>query len=376
MREIHVFFDNTYYTFAWLQPLFEAKKYFKKLGYHINFSRLDIVNIFLKKSLISQLKKEKSYDIVVLAIHHKSELGRIGTDQRRLILENIKEKCNKLVWMDCSDSTGTCMFDVLDVVDLYLKKQILKDKHLYTNQFKGQRIHTDYYYKTFHLSAPSNETEVFWIADVTNLSKIDVSWNISFWNNIRTGMISRIKKLLSLDSLNLKGRYTDFEEKNITLFFNGTCPKEENAISFQRLKVFSEVEQYNDSKYIVERNKISRKSYELNMRSSKFVISPFGWGEICNRDFEAFLFGSCLIKPTVNHLETFPNLFIENETYIPIDWDFQNFKKILYFLSTAEGQSLGKNIAKKGNDLFVYYRKNKGSLLAEHIVDVFSKHNI
>ena len=31
-------------------------------------------------------------------------------------------------------------------------------------------------------------------------------------------------------------------------------------------------------------------------------MSPFGFGEICYRDFEAMLNGACLIKPDVSHL--------------------------------------------------------------------------
>ena len=81
----------------------------------------------------------------------------------------LEEIVNKIVWLDDSDSTGITHFELLPLVDLYLKKQLLKDKKLYSqNQFYGDRIYTDYYHRTvgvedegvlYHLSvavAPAN----------------------------------------------------------------------------------------------------------------------------------------------------------------------------------------------------------------------------
>ena len=32
------------------------------------------------------------------------------------------------------------------------------------------------------------------------------------------------------------------------------------------------------------------------------LLSPFGWGEICYRDFEAIMCGNILVKPDMSHL--------------------------------------------------------------------------
>ena len=42
------------------------------------------------------------------------------------------------------------------------------------------------------------------------------------------------------------------------------------------------------------------------MRQSKIVVSPFGFGEMCHRDFEAWGCGAVLLKPRVDHLRTLP----------------------------------------------------------------------
>jgi hypothetical protein len=40
--------------------------------------------------------------------------------------------------------------------------------------------------------------------------------------------------------------------------------------------------------------------------SSKCVVSPFGWGETCYRDWETVFAGCVLIKPSVKHVDNFP----------------------------------------------------------------------
>lgn len=50
-------------------------------------------------------------------------------------------------------------------------------------------------------------------------------------------------------------------------------------------------------------------------------MSPFGCGEVCFRDFEAVLNDSLLLKPHMDHLETWPDIFRPGETYVPISWD-------------------------------------------------------
>ena len=98
------------------------------------------------------------------------------------------------------------------------------------------------------------------------------------------------------------------------------------------------------------------------MRSSMAIVSPYGWGEICYRDFETFLAGAALIKPNMDHIETWPNLYKKHETYIPIPWKIEKWESILpnilsdkkLLLKVANnGQNSFKKIwTKEGNDKF------------------------
>ena len=66
------------------------------------------------------------------------------------------------------------------------------------------------------------------------------------------------------------------------------------------------------------------------MQDSKLCFSPFGYGELCWRDVEAFASGAVLVKPDMSHLETSPNMYVANETYFPIKWDFSDFHEVVY----------------------------------------------
>ena len=76
--------------------------------------------------------------------------------------------------------------------------------------------------------------------------------------------------------------------------------------------------------------KVSIYKYIQEIKNSKIVISPFGWGEFSLRDFETFISGGILIKPDMEHLETYPNFYIPNETFIPFKWDFSDINEIIH----------------------------------------------
>jgi len=77
----------------------------------------------------------------------------------------------------------------------------------------------------------------------------------------------------------------------------------------------------------VETEPISYKKYIDELKNSMISVSPFGYGEICYRDFETFLAGALLFKPSMEHLKTFPNIYVKNKTYVPFEWDFRDFSK-------------------------------------------------
>ena len=77
---------------------------------------------------------------------------------------------------------------------------------------------------------------------------------------------------------------------------------------------------------IVSEGRVRRHRFFDEMKRSKICFSPFGYGEVCWRDYEAFATGALLFKPDMGHLEVFPETFIPYETYVPLRWDLEDFE--------------------------------------------------
>ena len=83
--------------------------------------------------------------------------------------------------------------------------------------------------------------------------------------------------------------------------------------------------------------KLKRKKYFNEMENSKICISPFGLGEITLRDFEIIISGSAVFKADSDHMDTLPNLFVKDETYLDYKWDLSDFKeKLEYYIDQPE----------------------------------------
>ena len=59
---------------------------------------------------------------------------------------------------------------------------------------------------------------------------------------------------------------------------------------------------------ISENVSYSPDEYIKIMLDSKFIFSPFGWGEFCYRDYEAILCGCVLIKPIIEYISHVPDI--------------------------------------------------------------------
>lgn len=81
-------------------------------------------------------------------------------------------------------------------------------------------------------------------------------------------------------------------------------------------------------KYTIYRDRLPKHEYLQVLYNSKIALSPYGMGEVCFRDFELMQYGTLMIKPDMSNIKTYPNPYIENETYIPVkpDWSDLNEK--------------------------------------------------
>ena len=262
-------------------------------------------------------------------------------------LIDAKKKVGKLIWWCAQDTTCSSGFGVIPYVDVFLKNQVLKDTDYYIgekNQEKNLRIWLD----------QTIDQKRFKVCSKEHVHKIKVGWNLGF-NDYRYFPI-KLHYLLSnyVPYKLLPLNYTGVEEpRTIDLTFRGKMNydnqfPQKNAISFQRNKVFTML---SELPYKIACGAIvAKKQYWNELRNSKICISPFGYGEVCYRDFESFIAGALLLKPSMEHLITFGDLFIPNETYIPLKWDLDDLQETMDKVLTNFHEY--KDIAKNGQESF------------------------
>ncbi len=327
-------------------PVFLNKTRIEAMGYRIRF-----LNIF-------DLHKCKLSDTVIIDIRIKKNLVKKSNatqkEKENIIinfLSHIKKNTKSLILFDNLDSTSM-LFYVLPYVDFYYKKQLLKDKSLYGKALFGNRLFTDYYNKKYNIgkgdyspqkNLKNNKLHIY----LRNKHKIGISWNILLAVNNFQSNLSRIEYILR-KSLALKYGEVGGDKKYI-ISANYFKDYRKTIISFQRKKMHKFLSDHQLAENF-SLGIVPKKEYLTNMSESKFVVSPFGWGEICYRDYETFMAGAALIKPDMSHLETWPDLYIPDETYFPISWDIEKWKD--EFNNILSDESSRKKIAEEGQKRF------------------------
>lgn len=268
-------------------------------------------------------------------------------DEVQLInyLLEMRQATEKLIWFDAADSTGSSDFSLISYVDVFLKKQLLKDTAYYTDPYSNNDLR-------IWLNTPDQKNcHRFHPCPADQLYKIRLGWNLGLNDYRYFGYkLSRLSNYLSYSLYPLK--FTGVaNERSLDLTFRGTIHKDGNGsdkVSEQRniiLKLFKKL-----NMKIATGPSIAKAKYWRELRDSKMSISPYGWGEICYRDFESFIAGSLLIKPSMEHLDTYPNIFKPNETYIPLSWDLKDLPETLEHLIVNYGKY--RQIAQNGQDMY------------------------
>jgi len=368
MRTITVLYDQSAYTYRWLKPLFAAKNEFKSCGYKVEYiSFMDylplnqIIDVVKRERYILNKAMKGHRDIVFMAFHHSSSwICSLDEVKKNEIIKKIKKHCNKLIWLDTADSTGTCSFEVMPYVDLYFKKQILKDRSLYLKSFWGGRIFCQYYHDKLHLEDETITNTNYEPLKKEHFNKLRLSWNVGIGDLFAT----RTQLFLHPYSRVVPKFISPLSKKTLDLQYRGSSYSP--IAGYQRQQCLELVMKLNHISHSDASKKVPKEEYIKEGQNAKVILSPFGWGEICGRDFEAFVYGATMIKPNMNHCITYPEVYIENVTYIPINWSFSDFDEIINQIESVKF----KDVAIEAQELYKnYFNKNFNKEFAKHIVN-------
>ncbi|MBC69483.1 hypothetical protein [Acinetobacter sp.] len=291
--------------------------------------------------IVSNEVKENSDIIILDSKYHKYWWLDKNLGQKAVLedIERIKKKCNKLVYFDTTDSSGSIQKEVFQKINQYWKGQTLVEKKLYKKNFFYDRVFTDYY-KRKYFKEVDNAQNSEDILTVNDILKIKTAWNSSLTSyKYIGGRIARFATKYKIGFLLNKNivinEIKKIRRKKISCRIFSDYNNQ--LISWQREKARYLLEDLCDT------NLISKRKYHKELSESKITFSPFGWGEICYRDFEAYCSGSLLIKPSMEHIETWPNLYINNQTYIACRWDLEDLIDLINKYSNKKELQIPKN---------------------------------
>jgi hypothetical protein len=265
-------------------------------------------------------------DCDTLLVDSKFYRDRWATDTDAIIEEfTILARRCRVVYCDTADSSGWMQTELLPIVHLYAKAQLLKDRTMYMRPMYGHRPYTDFYHRNFGTEDSSPECSLA-VRDPALLCKLRLSWNSGLADYSLLGPArAALYHHAPLPSLLRFPRCSSVPAKArsnaVSCRFGVSHPRE--TVAVQRRLIRERVKDF------IATRKLSRWGYFSELRMSKVVISPFGFGEITLKDFEVFLTGGLLVKPDMSHMETWPDFFRANDTMLAHQWDLSDFDCVI-----------------------------------------------
>ena len=203
-----------------------------------------------------------------------------------------------------------------DHIDLYVKKHLLSDLSAYAKPTLGDTNLVEFYSNLYHLDQPV------------------VDWNVpdGFAENIVIGP-GFFTSPTMLDKFSEPYNYSNDRPIDI---HSRTATTGSPWFAAMRQHAEKSVKSLSGLQ-IKTQPGVPLKQYFKELYHSKTCFSPFGAGEVCWRDIEAMMTGSVLVKPDMSHLAIEPDIFIPNETYVPVAWDYSDLaEKVLPLLADED----------------------------------------
>ncbi|MFW6328989.1 MAG: glycosyltransferase family protein [Alkalispirochaetaceae bacterium] len=276
------------------------------------------------------------------------------------LLERLRERYRRIYFFNGNAGGALHRPEVLPYVDRFYNKALFRDRRLYTEALYGNEAFADFNHRTYGVTDEPEESRG--AVPEGELEKLHIHWNIGIGDFPRAKWRQRAGVLAarSLGPGTAKLFYAARELLRPPRGERGggaatpRPPRFDNprpidlharlgrpgyrTIAYHRELIMEALDGWaRHSGATVPTAKVSNGQYNREIASSKIVLSPFGWGELCFRDFEAVHAGALLLKPDMGHLETWPDIYRPGETYVPIAWDGGDLaEKVEHYLAHRE----------------------------------------
>lgn len=266
--------------------------------------------------------------------------------EARALIEAVREAgVASIAVVDFCDGTNTPFLGLLPEVDLFIKAHAMRDPLAYAQHYAGGHIFTDFLASEmgFDLGGWSLGSTL----DPRHAHKLMPGWTWAASNRYRS--LSRLSALVPVP---WAARRIDINTR-----FNGALGGDDWYRAYRKL-TYDQAQELAGSCRLTDNNRVGYKRYLAEMKFTKIALSPFGWGEVCYRDFEAIACGALLIKPDMSHLATRPGLYQPMQTYVPVKWDLSDLHETCqhYLNAPEEAQRIARNAQRQ---LQRFYREEQ-----------------
>jgi hypothetical protein len=294
-----------------LTPVLVNRRSLKKFGIDVRIFYRDNEDLYDADCVIFDSRVYRKWS------HGEKERG-VTT-----FLERLSRRVETVIWFDTTDGTGTTQFQFLPYVQKYLKLQTLRDKTLYQKSHYGGRYFAEYYHTQFGVSDTDEYVEMA-TAPASESHKIGVAWGHPLADYGRWApWLRRIRRRVPLPTWYTQ-RFVPPADRTVDTSFRFGTRYRRETVAFQRQLVRKTADSLG-----FPTDKIPRPEYLKELQSCKVAVSPFGWGEASYKDFEVIINGAALLKPDISHMETWPDLYVAGETYLPFKWDCSDLEEVL-----------------------------------------------
>ncbi|HZY17611.1 MAG TPA: glycosyltransferase [Ramlibacter sp.] len=279
----------------------------REFGHVLHFRPLDAV-------LKDKAPDFAGYEAVFFKFTFRTPLAQ-AHEIARTLRRRADASGTALVYFDGDDDQCIPWPGVLQAVDLYVKKHAFADRSAYERGYAGRSNLTDYAARTFGFDFSQDHVPQIGALPAHDLVKIKVGWNIGLDDKIHA-----LSKSL--------GTPPDMARRDVDVMCRASNGQPGSLLYAVREPANAAIQRLGDRfKVLAPTAPVPQDEYYGEMLRSKMCVCPFGFGELCWRDFEAALCGSLILKPDMAHVETAPQLFVPGETYVPLKWDYSDLEE-------------------------------------------------
>jgi hypothetical protein len=276
-----------------------------------------------------------------------------GQEEVIATLDHLRARVPALAWLDESDSSGHLLSHLLPHVDLFLKSHLLVDTSRYDEPAITGVLYRDHYIRAHGLE----DTTWTWRGPIgeAGRAKLALGWNFGQGDwSMQAG--NRIRRWIALHKpwagWHLRRGTKPFADRTVDITYCVGPHVRAPSAGYQRTVIHASLDRLAAAGGLEIRREgnLRRRQYLTELRDSRVAPSPFGFGELCYRDFEAFAAGALVVKPAMDHMVTFPDYFIDGTTFVAHSWDMEELDDLLRDVTTDLSRS--EAIAREGQRAF------------------------